>query len=89
MKNLVQVGSQMWLDPENIVGVRWVEGSDPVINKHTGETVIKGYPGYTQVIHRDDSSFMSHTAFLTSDWPFERVMSALHLVSADDLDGML
>lgn len=89
LENLVQVSSTMWLDPAGIVGVRWMPGSDPIISERTGEVVLAGHPGYTQVIHRDNTGFMPYTCYLTSDWPIERVQSALGLVSADVLDRHL
>lgn len=89
LDKLVQVGSTMWLDPAGIVGVRWMPATEPIISERTGEVVLRGHPGYTQVIHRDDTGFLPHTGYLTSDWPIERVQSALGLVSADVLDRHL
>ena len=87
LDKMVQVGSTLWLDPDGIVGVRWMPPSDPIIATKTGEVVLSGHPGYTQVLHRDPGGlFGPTTGYLTSDWPIERVQSALGLVSADDLD---
>ena len=72
INKLVQVGSTMWLDPADIRGVRWIEGS-PAIGD-----VLPASPGYTQVIHRSRGPWES-TGFLTSDWPVERVRCALGL----------
>lgn len=60
---LIQVGSQIWLHPNAIKGVRWIP---PSTSAALGER-----PGYTQIMHGNYS--------LTSDWPIERVQAALGL----------
>lgn len=80
LQDLVQVGSDMWLDPANIVGVRWVPEST-ILSQH--------FAGYTQFIHTAVTMFGPSTTYLSSDWPLDRVQAALGLVSADELDKML
>lgn len=86
--NLVQVGSTIWLDPENIIGVRWMEGQEPLIHKVTGEVILSGSDGYTQIIHVDKGIYGLSTGYFSSDWPVQKVQAALGLINADDLDEM-
>lgn len=78
LDKLVQVGSTMWLDPANIIGVRWMQGDESL-----------GVPAYTQIIYVDPGPFLPNTVYLTSDWPIQRVQQVLGLVSADTLDEMM
>jgi hypothetical protein len=84
MNELIQVGSTMWLDPDSIAGVRWIEESKPVVNEATGDKLFDGYPGYAQIIYRENTMFGPNIIYLSSDWPINRIRRALGLVSADE-----
>ena len=79
--SLVQVGSDIWVDPRHIMGVRHMDGW----KSYTGEE----HPPYTQVIYETSGLFGLSTVYLTSDWPFDQVRKALGLTSVADVEGIV
>jgi len=79
LENLVQVASDMWLDPEWIMGIRQIKASEAVLNEKTGATIIPAFPSYVVIDTREDAMAGGFFYTLSSDWPLERVKTALGL----------
>ena len=80
--SLVQVGSDIWVDPRHIMGVRHMDGW----KSYTGEE----HPPYTQIIYETPSLLGGSSAgFLSSDWLIDQVRNALGLTSVADVDNIV
>jgi hypothetical protein len=83
VQDLVQVGTELWMETKDITGVRGMESYEA---GGYGDKPKVTMPRYTQITVRPDS-FMgeSTTSFLSSDWPVERVRDALGLVDLTEV----